>query len=152
MPGSSTSGTLRVGFSSSRPGARCVTIPELASRILLKERFVSSAWFGVSAFVLLGLARPDLANADDLVTYEITLQDHHFTPAEIHVPTGKPFIVVITNASDAPDEFEMLLPARERPLDPGQQGKVKIGPLRPGRFPFFGESDPDSEQGAFVSE
>jgi hypothetical protein len=114
---------------------------------------VSSAWFGVSAFVLLGLApAADLANADDLVTYEITLQDHHFTPAEIHVPSGKPFIVVITNASDSPDEFEMLLPARERPLDPGQQGKVKIGPLHPGRFPFFGESDPDNEQGAFVSE
>jgi hypothetical protein len=113
---------------------------------------VSSALFGVSAFVLLGLALPNLANADDLVTYEITLQDHHFTPAEIHVPTGKPFIVVITNASNGPDEFEMLLPARERPLDPGQQGKVKIGPLRPGRFPFFGESDPDNEQGVFVSE
>jgi hypothetical protein len=29
---------------------------------------------------------------------------------------------------------------------------VKIKPLGPGRFPFFGESDPDNEQGAFMSE
>jgi hypothetical protein len=118
----------------------------------MKERFVSSALFAGSAFVSLGLVRADLSNADDLASYEITLQDHHFTPAEIHVPTGKPFIVVITNANDGPDEFEMLFPAVERPLQPGQQGKVRIRPLVPGRFPFFGESDPDNERGAFVSE
>ncbi len=113
---------------------------------------MSSALIRTSAFALLGLVSADLANADDLTTYAITLQNHQFTPAEIHVPTGKPFIVVITNANDGPDEFEMLFPARERPLEPGQQGKVKIGPLNPGRFPFFGESDPDNETGAFISE
>jgi len=113
---------------------------------------VSSALLGVSAFVLLGLAAADLANADDLTTYTITLQNHHFTPAEIHVPTGKPFFVVVTNANDGPDEFEMLLPALEKTLQPGQQGKVRIRPLGVGRFPFFGESDPDDEQGVFVSE
>jgi Cupredoxin-like domain len=105
-----------------------------------------------SAFALLGLMRADFANADDLTTYTITLQNHHFTPAEIHVPTGKPFLVVITNANDGPDEFEMLLPALERPLQPGQQGKVRMRPLGPGRFPFFGEGDPDNETGAFISE
>ncbi len=113
---------------------------------------MSSARFAASAFVLLGLVHADLSNADDLASYEITLQDHHFTPAEIHVPTGKPFIVVITNSNDGPDEFEMLFPALEKPLQPGEQGKVKVRPLRPGRFPFFGESDPDNETGAFISE
>jgi hypothetical protein len=116
----------------------------------MNKRIVSSSFAGV--FVLLAVTRVDLANADDLASYEITLKDHHFTPAEIHVPTGKPFIVVITNANDGPDEFEMLLPALERPLQPGQQGKVRVRPLPPGRFPFFGESDPDNETGAFVAE
>ena len=118
----------------------------------MKESYVSAALFRTSALALLGLAISGLASADDLTTYAITLQNHHFTPAEIHVPTGKPFLVVITNASDGPDEFEMLLPALEKTLQPGQQGKVRIRPLGPGRFPFFGESDPDDEQGAFVSE
>ena len=101
---------------------------------------------------LLGPLSSGVALADDLTTYQITLKDHRFTPAEIHVPTGKPFLVVVTNANDAADEFEMLLPALEKPLQPGQQGKLRIRPLGPGRFPFFGESDPDNEQGAFVSE
>jgi hypothetical protein len=118
----------------------------------MKESFVAAAIFRTGVLALLGLVSADFASADDLTTYSITLQNHQFTPAEIHVPAGKPFIVVVTNQNDSPDEFEMLLPARERPLEPGQQGKVKIGPLNPGRFPFFGESDPDDEQGAFISE
>ena len=104
------------------------------------------------AIASLTLALTGFARAEDLVTYEIVLKDHHFTPSEIHVPTGKPFIVLVTNASDGADEFEMLLPAVEKGLAPGQQGKVRIRPLGVGRFPFFGESDPDDERGAFVSE
>jgi hypothetical protein len=94
----------------------------------------------------------EAALPDDLATYSITLKNHHFTPSEIHVPTGKPFVVLVTNADPAAEEFEMLLPALEKVIQPGEQGKVRIRPLGPGRFPFFGESDPDSEQGAFVSE
>jgi hypothetical protein len=113
---------------------------------------VPSALFGVSAFALLGLASAHLASAEDLATYMITLQNHRFTPAEIHVPTGKPFFVVVTNANGADDEFEMLFPALEKTILPGQQGKVRIRPLAKGRFPFFGDADPDNERGAFISE
>jgi hypothetical protein len=113
---------------------------------------VSCSVFRIGVIASLGLATAGAARADDLKTYEIVLKDHHFTPAEIHVPTGKPFIVLVTNASEGADEFEMLLPALEKTLQPGQQGKVRIRPLGPGHFPFFGESDPDNEQGVFISE
>jgi Cupredoxin-like domain len=118
----------------------------------MKERLVPPTSLAANALFLLGLVLADLAEADDLATYTITLQNHQFTPAEIHVPTGKPFIVVITNANEGPDEFEMLFPALERPLQRGEQGKVRVRPLLPGRFPFFGESDPDNETGVFISE
>jgi hypothetical protein len=108
--------------------------------------------FHIAAVASLSLAMASLATADDLTTYQIVLESHKFTPSEIHVPTGKPFIVVVTNNNDAADEFEMLLPALERTLQAGQQGKMRIRPLGPGRFPFFGESDPDNERGVFVSE
>ena len=108
--------------------------------------------FHIAAVASLSLATASLASADDLTTYQIVLKDHKFTPSEIHVRTGKPFIVVVTNNNDATDEFEMLLTALEKTLQPGQQGKVRIRPLGPGRFPCFGESDPDNERGVFVSE
>jgi hypothetical protein len=113
---------------------------------------VSLSLFRIGALAAFLLAPAGIAGADDLATYEIVLKDHRFEPAEIHVPNGKPFFIIVTNANDAPDEFEMLIPALEKTLMPGQQGRVKIKPLGPGRFPFFGESDPDREQGAFVSE
>ena len=91
-------------------------------------------------------------DGDDIATYSIELKDHHFSPAEIHVAAGKPFIVTVTNNDSAPEEFEMLLPPLERVIRPGQQGKMRIKPLAAGRFPFFGENDPDSERGAFISE
>ncbi|MGA2042942.1 MAG: cupredoxin domain-containing protein [Roseiarcus sp.] len=90
--------------------------------------------------------------AEDLATYEVVLKNHAFAPAEIHVPTGKSFFVVVTNASEAADEFEMLIPAVEKGLQPGGQVRIRMRPLGIGRFPFFGESDPDNEKGAFVSE
>ncbi len=92
------------------------------------------------------------ALADDLATYEVVLKNHAFAPAEIHVPTGKPFFVLVTNQNDAADEFEMLIPAVEKGLQPGGQVRIRMRPLGVGRFSFFGESDPDNEKGAFVSE
>ena len=97
-----------------------------------------------------GVALPSAA--DDLQTFEITLKGHAFSPSEIHVPSGKPFLVVVTNASDQADEFEMLIPSVEHGVGPGAQTKFRVRPLGPGRFPFFGESDPDNEKGAIVSQ
>jgi len=90
--------------------------------------------------------------ADDPATYVIVLKNHAFAPSEIHVPTGKPFFVLVKNANGAADEFEMLIPAVERGMQPGDEVRIRMRPLGPGRFPFFGEGDPDNEKGAFVSE
>jgi uncharacterized cupredoxin-like copper-binding protein len=92
------------------------------------------------------------ARAEDLATYSVTLKNHRFTPSEIHVPTGKPFFVVITNADDTADEFEMNAPAVEKMIPPGEQGRVRIRPLGLGRFRFFDDFHQDTAQGAFVSE
>lgn len=92
------------------------------------------------------------ARAEDLTTYSLTLKNHRFTPAELHVPTGKPFFVSVKNLDDVSDEFEMHAPAVEKVIPPGGEGKVRIRPLGPGRFPFMGEFHADTAQGVIVSE
>ncbi len=92
------------------------------------------------------------ARAEDLQTYALTLKNHKFTPAEIHVPTGKPFMISVTNLDDTADEFEMHAPAIEKVIPPGGEGKVRIRPLAPGRFTFVGEFHADTAQGAIISE
>jgi hypothetical protein len=97
-------------------------------------------------------AAPSIAVAEDLAAYSITLKNHRFTPAEIRVPTGKPFFVIVTNQDDTADEFEMSNPAIEKVIPPGEQGKVRMRPLGPGRFVFFGDFHRDTAQGVIVSE
>ncbi len=106
----------------------------------------SSPMFRLGIVVALSLAPNGLARGDDLPTYEITLKDHKFTPDEIHVATGKPFIVVVTNADGGADEFEMLIPALEKTLQPGQQGKLRMRPLGPGRFRSSGNPIPTTRR------
>jgi hypothetical protein len=100
----------------------------------------------------LSLAFTGAARADDLATYSITLKNHRFTPTEIRVPAGKPFFVIVTNQDDTADEFEMTNPAIEKVIPPGDQGKVRMRPLGPGRFPFFGDFRRETAQGVIVSE
>jgi len=99
----------------------------------------------------LGLASSG-ARAEDLASYPITLKNHRFSPTEIHVPSGKPFFVIVTNQDDAADEFEMNAPAVEKVIPAGKQGKVRIRPLGPGRFPFFGDFHRDTAQGVIISQ
>ncbi len=116
-----------------------------------EECFMTRLLFG-AALAALGLAIAGGARAEDLATYSITLKDHRFTPAELHVPSGKPFFVVVTNQDDTADEFEMNAPAVEKVIPAGVQCKVRIRPLGLGRFPFFGDFHRDTAQGAIVSE
>ncbi len=110
-------------------------------------------WFRIAAYAAaLAVAVLGAARAEDLATYSITLKNHRFTPAEIHVPTGKAFFVSVKNLDDTADEFEMHNPAVEKVIPPGEEGKARIRPLGPGRFPFIGEFHADTAQGVIVSE
>lgn len=117
-----------------------------------KENVVSCSIRGAALFAALGAAAIGGARAEDLATYSLTLKNHRFTPAEIHVPTGKPFFIVVANQDDTADEFEMSNPAIEKLIAPGDQGRVRMRPLGPGRFVFFGDFHRDTAQGAIVSE
>jgi len=110
-----------------------------------------------SAICLLFILSPALsaggaASAEDLSTYSVTLKNHRFIPTEIHVPAGKPFFILVTNADDTPDEFEMNAPPVEKVIEPGEQGRLRIRPLAPGRFRFFDDFHQDTAQGAFIAE
>jgi hypothetical protein len=116
-----------------------------------RESLMKRFTFAAALAAALGLATGG-ARAEDLAGYPITLKNHRFTPAEIHVPSGKPFFVIVTNQDDTADEFEMNAPAVEKVIPAGDQGKVRIRPLGPGRFPFFGDFHRGTAQGVIVSQ
>jgi hypothetical protein len=103
------------------------------------------------ACAIASLLMQESIRAGDLATYAVTLKNHRFDPVEIHVPSGKPFFIMVTNADDTPDEFEMNAPPVEKMIVSGQQGRVRIRPLAAGRFKFFDDFHQQA-QGVFISE
>lgn len=90
--------------------------------------------------------------ADEPPTIAVSIKDHRFNPAEIHVPQGKPVILKVTNQDPAPEEFDSTALKVEKVIVGGTYGTIRLPPLGPGRYPFMGEYHADTAQGAVISE
>ncbi len=92
---------------------------------------------------------PALARADDLT---LTLENHRFTPAEIKVPANKRVKLILINNDPTPEEFESHELRVEKVIPGKSKGIVRIGPLKPGRYPFFGEYHEATAKGVVIAE
>ncbi|HTW53708.1 MAG TPA: cupredoxin domain-containing protein [Stellaceae bacterium] len=93
-----------------------------------------------------------MAMADEPQTIAVTIKDHRFNPAEIHVPQGKPVILKVTNEDPSPEEFDSTALKVEKVIVGGTYGTIHLRPLGPGRYPFMGEYHADTAQGVVISE
>jgi heme/copper-type cytochrome/quinol oxidase subunit 2 len=92
------------------------------------------------------------AGAEDPATIEVTIRGHQFSPAEIHVPSGKPVILHITNADDTVEEFDSVALQVEKVIVAGHYASVRLRPLGAGRFPFMGEYHAATAKGVVIAE
>jgi hypothetical protein len=102
----------------------------------------------VAAVVMLRLASP----AATQTAIDVTIKDHRFTPAEIHVPARQPATLNIKNEDPLAEEFDSTALKIEKVIGGGQQGTVHLRPLDPGRYPFMGEYHSDTAQGVVIAE
>jgi hypothetical protein len=79
-------------------------------------------------------------------------QDHKFQPTEIEIPAGKKIELIVKNEDSTPEEFESTRLKREKVIPGGQQITVSMGPLKPGRYEFFGEFNPKTARGHIVAK
>lgn len=103
------------------------------------------------AAAIAGLALAAAAHAADP---EVTLviRNHRFEPAELKVPAGQKVKLVVHNQDTTPEEFESHSLNREKVIPGGQKATIFIGPLKPGRYGFFGEYNEKTAQGTVVAE
>ncbi len=102
------------------------------------------------ATALLALSLSPFAMAADEIA--ITIKDHKFTPSEVRVPAGQKVKLVIENQDATPEEFESKELKREKIIAPRSKVAIWIGPLKPGKYPFFGEFNPATAQGVVIAE
>jgi plastocyanin len=102
--------------------------------------------------IVLTLAATGYARAEDLMNIGVSIRDHRFTPAEIHVPAGKPVTLTIKNEDSTVEEFDSLALKVEKVIVGGRTATLRLRPLGAGRYPFMGEYHSDTAQGAVIAE
>lgn len=97
----------------------------------------------------LALAPAGARAADD---FAVSITNHKFEPAEITVPANKRVTITVSNNDGTPEEFESHALKVEKVIPGKSKGTVRIGPLKPGRYPFVGEYHEDTAKGTIVVE
>ncbi len=106
---------------------------------LLKKLLASSL------FLLAGTAF-----ADDIAAVNLVISQHRFQPAEITVPANTKVKLVIDNQDNTAEEFESHALNREKVIPANKTGVIFIGPLKPGKYEFFGEFHPSTAKGTVI--
>lgn len=92
------------------------------------------------------------AEAKDPMTYELTLKGQAFSPPELKVPAGEPFIIRLKNENDAPAEFESKEMKFEKVVAGHSEILTKVKALPGGEFEYYDEYHEDTARGTIVSE
>lgn len=81
-------------------------------------------------------------------TFTLEIRDHLFYPAELVIPADTKVKLIVSNRDPTPEEFESYELNREKVIMGGASAVIFLGPLPPGVYPFFGEFNPKTAQGA----
>lgn len=94
------------------------------------------------------LAAPCFAQ---LREFELSIQNHLFSPSTLYVPAGEKVRIRLINLDESPEEFESFALNREKVVLGGSEAVVYIGPLKVGEYPFSGEYNPDTARGLIIA-
>ncbi len=106
----------------------------------------------VVLFAFLACAFSASALASGPQEVNLVIRNHRFVPAEVQVPANTKLKLVVINQDKTPEEFESHELNREKVVVGGGTIQVYVGPLKPGRYPFFGEFHMDTAQGALLAK
>ena len=110
-------------------------MPVMIKRTIIRSgRSLLAATVLLVSMVVLGIAP---ARADDTVTLLLTVKDHHFDPAEVHAPAGKPIALRVRNLDPIACEVESSELHFEKVIAAGGEATIRVRPLQPGRYNFF---------------
>lgn len=107
--------------------------------------------FLLAPIALLLLLAASAAPAAAPAEYTLTLRGHKFVPAQLVVPANAKFKLIVVNEDPTPEEFESHELNREKIVTGKGRITVFLGPLKPGRYPFFGEFHMATAQGALIA-
>ena len=111
-------------------------------------RRLTAATLAILAALLLTTA----VHAADPKEIPITIENNTFSPEEIKVKAGEPFVLVVTNKDKSPEEFESKELRIEKVVPAGKTMKIRVRALKPGTYPFVGEYHEKTAKGRIIAE
>jgi len=106
----------------------------------------------VALFALLVMSATSIASATEPPEVRLVIRDHRFVPTELKVPANTKIKLMVVNQDATPEEFESHSLNREKIVPAGAKATVYIGPLKPGRYDFFGEYNEATAKGVVIAE
>ena len=82
----------------------------------------------------------------------VTLQNHKFHPAVIHVKANTPAIIALANKDGQAEEFDSTSLKVEEVVAGNSSGNVRLRALAPGKYPFMGEYHSATAQGVVIAQ
>src|SRR5262245_49119935 len=90
--------------------------------------------------------------ADPPPAVPLVIEKNRFSPEEIRVKAGVPFVLVNTNKDGAPEEFESRDLKIEKIIPAGKTVKLRMPALKKGTYGFVGEYHEKTAMGQIVAE
>ncbi len=82
----------------------------------------------------------------------LRIENHVFSPAEIHVKAGQRTQILVINLDPTAEEFDSTSLKVEKVIAGKSEGVVRLRSLDPGSYPFIGEYHADTAKGVVVAE
>jgi hypothetical protein len=95
--------------------------------------------------LLVVLAGPVAAWAEDMPSFAVVLRDGTIDPARLEVPAERPFKLEISNTGTSPAEFESLSLHKEKVLSAGVTSSLVFRRLPAGEYDFFDDFHPEAK-------
>ena len=124
-----------------------ITAPKSGAGPIMKL----ASLYPLLAVVFIGTLTGAPARAD-APEFTLVIESHRFIPAELKVPAGQKIRLLVENRDPSAEEFESYDFNREK-IVPGK-GRIAlfVGPLKPGRYEFFGDFHADTARGFLIAE
>ena len=106
--------------------------------------------FRLLAAALLVLV-PLSAVAADMPEFTLSIQNHRFNPVELTIPANTKVKLIVVNQDPTAEEFESHELNREKVVAGGSRINVYVGPLKTGRYPYFGDFNQATAQGVLIA-
>ncbi len=117
-----------------------------------QEEAIVREWFPKLQSAIAAKEAPADAKPVKKEFYTIVIKDHKFSPAEITVPAGEKIKLIVDNQDPTPEEFESHDMNREKIIRGNKKATIYVGPLKPGKYHYFGEFNMETANGYIIAK